>query len=439
MGPDDIMEEVGGGGVAAAAMSVGLAAPAQAAEPLFQLPFPCGQTWNGNNPGSSAHVTPWEIDFNRGSGDDDLGSPVLAAAAGTVATAANQGSANGYGNLVKISHGASGYFTYYAHLRDMVVKAGDTVEQGELIGHVGNTSKPGNNISPHLHYEVRHGSPYPDNIQPAVFNGVRFPYPIGNVTSRNCGGGAEYSAARSINGDQYDDLAAVDADGTAWRYPGKAGGGFGMRTEIGAGWSGFTHIGVADSNGDGWADLFAIKAGTLYYWNNRGPKGGFNQALAVGPGWSGMESIAYGDVDGDNQADIVARDGGIMYLYRGLGGGSFAARTEVGPGWSSLTRHTVADADGDGDGDIWATNSAGDLYFWERGGGGYATAVPVGSGWDGFRQMVAMDVNGDRKADMVAVKSSDGTLWQWLGKGDGHFGQGTPIGNGWAGYTLADG
>jgi hypothetical protein len=429
----------GTAGVAAVTAALGLATPAQAAEPQFQLPFPCGQTWNGNNPGSSAHVTPWEIDFNRGSGDDDLGSPVLAAAAGTVATAANQGSANGYGNLVKISHGSSGYFTYYAHLRDMAVHAGDTVTQGQLIGHVGNTSKPGNNISPHMHYEVRHGSSYPSNIQPAVFNGVRFPYPIGNVTSRNCGGGGEYSAARSVNGDQYDDIVGVDGDGIAWLYPGRSTGGFGGRSEIGAGWGGFTHIGVADSNGDGWADLFAIKAGSLYYWNNRGPAGGFSPAVQVGPGWAGMEWVAYADVDGDNQADILARDGGIMYVYRGSGGGSFAARTQVGPGWAALSRHTSADADGDGDGDIWGTNSAGELFFWERGSSGYATAVQVGSGWNAFRQVVATDVNGDRKADMVAVRTSDNTLWRWLGSGTGGFGQGVQVGNGWTNYTLADG
>jgi hypothetical protein len=419
-------------GLAAAAASLGVAGPAHAAEPPFQLPFPCGQTWSGNNPDSSAHVTPWELDFNRG---DDLGSPVLAAADGTVATAANQGSANGYGNLVKISHGSSGYFTYYAHLQDMTVTEGQTVRQGQLIGHVGNTSKPGNDILPHLHYEVRYGSGYPGNIQPAVFDGVRFPYPEGNVTSKNCGGGAP-RAARSINGDAFDDAVGVDADGVAWMYPGRAGG-FGTRVRIGPGWGDFGRIGIGDSNADGWADLFAIKAGTLYYWNNRGD-GTFSAATEVGPGWSTMEWVSFADVNGDNKADILARDGDNMYLYLGIGGGTFAARTLVSSGWASLTRHTAGDADGDGDGDIWATNSVGELYFWKRSSTGYATAVQVGTGWTAFRQLVSMDVNGDTKADLVAIRTSDNTLWQWLGTGTGTFGQGTQIGTGWAGFTLAD-
>jgi hypothetical protein len=60
-----------------------------------------------------------------------------------VVTAANQGSTNGFGNLVKIDHGG-GYATYYAHLNSFSVSAGQTVTQGQKIGAVGKTSKPGN-------------------------------------------------------------------------------------------------------------------------------------------------------------------------------------------------------------------------------------------------------------------------------------------------------
>lgn len=172
-------------GVLAGGVVLALPGTAQAA-PAFQLPFPCGQVWNGDSDNSSAHQS-WEIDFNRGSSAGaDLGDTVLAAAEGTVRTAAHQGSANGYGNLVKIEH-AGGYFTFYAHLNTMAVVAGQVVSRGQAIGTVGNTSRPGNNISPHLHYEVRLGSTgYPGNIQQAVFNGSRFGYPNANVTSSNC-------------------------------------------------------------------------------------------------------------------------------------------------------------------------------------------------------------------------------------------------------------
>jgi murein DD-endopeptidase MepM/ murein hydrolase activator NlpD len=181
--------------VVAAGTNVLLTNNANAAgpRPAFQLPFPCGQSWNGNSSNSSAHQS-WELDFNRGgSADADLGDTVVAAAGGTVLTSAHQGSVNRYGNLVVIDHGG-GWRTYYAHLRIRSVSAGDTVTQGQKIGEVGNTSAPGNAISPHLHYEVRTtDTTYPANIQPAYFNGTRFGYPDQTLTSNNACGGNPYT------------------------------------------------------------------------------------------------------------------------------------------------------------------------------------------------------------------------------------------------------
>lgn len=184
------------------------AAGAVAGGPLLQLPFPCGQTWNGNAANSSAHRS-YEIDFNR---TDDVNDPVVAAGAGIVRTATHQGSVNRYGNLVKIEH-PGGWFSYYAHLNRMDVSIGQRVAQGQQIGLLGNTSAPGNNISPHLHFEVRQGTTgYPNNIRPAHFDGIRFDYSgdgAANVTSRNCDDpealcGAGYTAI---------DLAHLDASG----------------------------------------------------------------------------------------------------------------------------------------------------------------------------------------------------------------------------------
>ncbi|MFI9552480.1 M23 family metallopeptidase [Nonomuraea endophytica] len=183
----------------------------------FQLPFPCGQSWTGNSSASSAHQS-WEIDFNRGStADADLGDPVVAAASGTVVISAHQGSTNGYGNLVKIDHG-SGWTTYYAHLNVRSVSAGQAVSQGQQLGTVGRTSKPGNNISPHLHYEVRQGEGYPGNIRKAVFNGTTFGYPVQTLTSRNCGGSSNPYTPEQVCGDGYGvvDSAALGTSGTVY-------------------------------------------------------------------------------------------------------------------------------------------------------------------------------------------------------------------------------
>jgi murein DD-endopeptidase MepM/ murein hydrolase activator NlpD len=59
--------------------------------------------------------------------------------------------ANGYGNVIFISHGY-GYSTRYGHLSGFAVHPGQHVKRGDVIGYVGST---GRSTGPHLHYEVR--------------------------------------------------------------------------------------------------------------------------------------------------------------------------------------------------------------------------------------------------------------------------------------------
>jgi murein DD-endopeptidase MepM/ murein hydrolase activator NlpD len=76
------------------------------------------------------------------------GTPVVAAAAGTVERA---GSAGTYGNLVVLRH-PDGSETRYAHLSAISVHKGDQVAAGAPLGAVGTT---GRSTGPHLHFEVR--------------------------------------------------------------------------------------------------------------------------------------------------------------------------------------------------------------------------------------------------------------------------------------------
>ena len=76
------------------------------------------------------------------------GTPIRAAAAGTVVYAGPRG---GYGNTVVVDHGGS-LATLYAHQSAVSVSPGSVVGRGQLIGAVGST---GFSTGPHLHFEVR--------------------------------------------------------------------------------------------------------------------------------------------------------------------------------------------------------------------------------------------------------------------------------------------
>jgi murein DD-endopeptidase MepM/ murein hydrolase activator NlpD len=81
------------------------------------------------------------------------GTPIRAAASGTVVLAAVTG---GYGNYTCIDHGG-GLSTCYAHQSSYAVSSGQSVDQGQVIGSVGCT---GHCFGDHLHFEVRvNGSP----------------------------------------------------------------------------------------------------------------------------------------------------------------------------------------------------------------------------------------------------------------------------------------
>jgi murein DD-endopeptidase MepM/ murein hydrolase activator NlpD len=81
------------------------------------------------------------------------GSPILAAADGTVVAASYSSS---MGNYVMIDHG-SGLYTIYMHASALYVSAGDSVAAGQQIAAVGST---GNSTGPHLHFSVRLNGQY---------------------------------------------------------------------------------------------------------------------------------------------------------------------------------------------------------------------------------------------------------------------------------------
>jgi murein DD-endopeptidase MepM/ murein hydrolase activator NlpD len=93
----------------------------------------------------------WGIDIST-----NEGNPIVATADGIVIKVQKD---KYLGNNVTISHG-NGITTVYGHMKDMktrVVREGQSVKRGEVIGYVGQTGKA---VGPHVHYEVhRDGKP----------------------------------------------------------------------------------------------------------------------------------------------------------------------------------------------------------------------------------------------------------------------------------------
>ncbi len=87
------------------------------------------------------------------------GAPMKAAENGIVAYAGNE--LRGFGNLVLIRH-RGGWMTAYAHADRILVKRGDTVKKGQMIGRAGSS---GSVTRPQVHFEIRKGSQAVDPIK----------------------------------------------------------------------------------------------------------------------------------------------------------------------------------------------------------------------------------------------------------------------------------
>jgi murein DD-endopeptidase MepM/ murein hydrolase activator NlpD len=138
---------------------------AEIAEATGGLPLPAGPL-----PSASAAGLIWPVEGTLTSGfgyrwgrmhegiDISVpeGTPIRAAADGTVILEQSEYESGGYGNYTCIDHGG-GLSTCYAHQSSFVASVGAQVSQGDLIGYSGNT---GHSTGPHLHFEVRiNGAP----------------------------------------------------------------------------------------------------------------------------------------------------------------------------------------------------------------------------------------------------------------------------------------
>jgi murein DD-endopeptidase MepM/ murein hydrolase activator NlpD len=93
------------------------------------------------------------------------GDPIVATADGQVVTM-EYDSVGGFGYYIIIKH-KHGFYTRYAHLQSFKATKGQRIQQGEVIGYIGNT---GLSTGPHLHYEIHVGS---DVVDPYKYLNIR--------------------------------------------------------------------------------------------------------------------------------------------------------------------------------------------------------------------------------------------------------------------------
>lgn len=337
------------------------AASAAGPRPLFQVPFPCGETWRmttyeGHGGG--------DLDFNLANGAEDLGRPVVAAAAGRVSYS---GVLAPGGNHIEIDHG-NGWKTAYAHLNARSVSAGAQVGQGQVIGTVGNT---GTSTGPHLHFETR-----ADGVSQQVFFGgvyagvsdISNQYGPVSIISKNCGGsGPSSSASGDVFAFHRNDQGKTSVHGMDNRVNFAS---FWIQTLAGihatVDPARFEHR-VADFNADGVADLYVFDRADAGQISVHVLDGRSNFQSFVAHKRMQLPGVArfkldVADYNGDGRAEVYAMDTNdngrtaIHVLDAATHFGTFLMQTRsalpesTSPVWS----FAAADFNGDRKADVYA-------------------------------------------------------------------------------------
>lgn len=249
-----------------------------------------------------------------------------------------------------------------------------------------------------------------------------------------------------LNGDTLADVLARTPGGDLYFYAatGKKDVPFARRVKIASRWQIYDQlVGVTDNDGDGVGDVVTrTPSGQLFFHSGiAGVSPAFKAPVGIGVGWGVYNQIAGGDdMDGDGNGDLAGRTvDGALYVYKGLGDGSFARRTQSlwASGWQK--GDVIVGAGGNpayGKRRIQAVSTDGKLYTYETLGNGLLaprrqapSPYKCSTSYGGTRLMTfASDTALDNRPEMLAVCGNG-----WLTGGTE--GQ-SSIGGGWGVYNA---
>jgi hypothetical protein len=326
-------------GLGAGLLLVSPAAHAAGPRPLFQMPVPCGQTWEASTYEAHWNGNQNAIDLAQREEDGSNiseGEPALASADGTVEDAYTTSTGE---HRVLLDHGG-GWTTHYVHLESVPPLAdGQFVAQGEQIGRISNSGAE----SMHLHYN-QEADGEPVRVR---FNGEAIDTHAGNEDSWGTYGNGEELTSLNCPGNSF---MHFNQDGKRHQLEYKPGSGkvsidrfkadgAGLDHRWSGTWSqGWTHL-VPFSH-DGEPRFFAYKSSSgKVSFNRLGANGQGNTTLSSGTwgkGWthfmpfskSGSNYyIAYNSLYGHANLDRITAAGT---------GGATIWQGDWGKGWTHL-------------------------------------------------------------------------------------------------------
>lgn len=224
-------------------------------------------------------------------------------------------------------------------------------------------------------------------------------------------------ATGDLNHDPWPDVV-VSAGGVLSVFPGGTGGALGARADISAG-TVLRSPYVVDLNQDGHADIVAAEWATsviLILWGNGA--GGFSATTLAS--FSATTWVRPADLDGDDIVDlVVANSDSRLSVFRGLGGGTFAARVDYPTGSGPYTLD-VGDFDADGHPDVVVCCRSGLMLSVFRGSAtGALTRLSDITGYTNPGGVAFVDADNDGRLDIATVMAN--MVAVQYGAGDGTF------------------